>query len=329
MASRVTLSDVARAAGVSPATASRAVNGSATRSVRPDLRERVLAAAARLHYVPDATAQAMARGHATSLALVVDDPTDPATATVTAGVLAACEAAGLPVTLAGTAGAHARELQRRRAAPVVVVAWHALPAALDALVAAGGSAVVVGDVVAGLDAVLPDDAAGADALARALHGRGYRRPAVLAGPDAHAPSRARRDALAAAFAALGSPVDPAHVVPGALTHTGGQAAMAELLAPGPDVDVVVAVDDVVALGAWAAARERGLRVPDDVALAGFGDIAPLRHVVPGLTTVRVPFAALGEGAVEVALDGHPGRGRVRRLPVAVVLRDSTPPVPAA
>src|SRR5690625_6231852 len=99
----VTLSDVARVAGVSLATASRAINGSANRTVRPELGERVRAAAARLGFSPDANAQAMARGRTTTLGLIVHDIADPYFSSVAAGVSAAAEEAGLMVNMASTA----------------------------------------------------------------------------------------------------------------------------------------------------------------------------------------------------------------------------------
>ncbi|QGQ18343.1 substrate-binding domain-containing protein [Cellulomonas sp. JZ18] len=338
MASSVTLSDVAREAGVSLATASRAINGSANRTVRPDLRERVLAAAERLRYTPDANAQAMARGRTTSLGLVVHDIADPYFSSIAAGVTRAADRAALQVTLASTQHEPAREvelvrlLQRQRARAIVVAGGRhdddaenaAMRDALADFRAAGGAVALVGQPVLGVDTVAVDNAAGADALARALHARGYRRPGVLGGPQDHLTARERRDAFAAAFAELGAPVEPAHVVPGDFTHEGGEAAMRELLQVGPDVDVVFAVNDVMALGALAAARELGVRVPEDVALAGFDDIITLRDVVPPLTTVRVPLVDVGVLATELALEEHAGAPRVRAVPTEVVLRASTP-----
>jgi len=338
MPTTVTLSDVAREAGVSLATASRAINGSANRTVRPDLRERVLAAAERLRYTPDANAQAMARGRTTSLGLVVHDITDPYFSSIAAGVTRAADTAALQVTLASTQHEPDREvelvrlLQRQRARAVVVAggryddadANDVMRRALGDYVAAGGSAALVGQPVLGVDTVVVENAAGADALARALHARGYRRPAVLGGPLTHLTARERREAFASAFAGLGAPVDPAHVVTGEFTHEGGEAAMRELLAVGADVDVVFAVNDVMALGALAAARDLGVRVPQDVALAGFDDILTLRDVVPALTTVRVPLEEVGRLATELALEDHHGDPRVRTVPTEVVLRASTP-----
>ena len=126
MAASVTLSDVAREAGVSLATASRAINGSANRTVRADLRDRVLAAATRLRYTPDANAQAMARGRTTSLGLVVHDIADPYFSSIAAGVARAADRAGLQVTLASTQHDPSREsglvdlLKRQRARAIVI-----------------------------------------------------------------------------------------------------------------------------------------------------------------------------------------------------------------
>src|SRR5690625_3325229 len=112
MPSAVTLADVARAAGVSLATASRAINGSATRTVRPELRERVLAVAAELNYLPNANAQAMARGRTTALGLIVHDIADPYFSAIAAGVTAAADQADLMVTLGNTQHDPDRELAR-------------------------------------------------------------------------------------------------------------------------------------------------------------------------------------------------------------------------
>ena len=123
----VTLSDVAREAGVSLATASRAINGSASRTVGAELRDRVLAAAARLRYTPDANAQAMARGRTTSLGLLVRDIGDPYFSTIAAGVAQAADAAGLQLTLAASQRDPAREVElvhllRRQRARAIILA---------------------------------------------------------------------------------------------------------------------------------------------------------------------------------------------------------------
>jgi LacI family transcriptional regulator len=350
-----TLSEVARAAGVSLATASRAINGSANRTVGADLRERVLATAARMGYTPDPSAQAMARGRTTTVGLVVHDIADPYFSSLAAGVSDAADREGLLVTLTSTQHSPARELafvelmDRQRARALVLGGGRLStsgdggtpPDALrDALVRyrdGGGRVALVGQALGDLPAVEIANRQGAADLATALHGLGYRSFGVLAGPTGHRTAVARAAGFAEALAALGSPVDDTAVVPCEFTRDGGFAGMQELLArtgPGGPPRAVLAVNDVMAVGAMAAARDAGLAVPRDVAVAGFDDIVTLRDVVPGLTTVRIPLVEVGQVALRLALglpvgldlpgvvhEVSPGRVEVRGT---VVLRESTP-----
>ncbi|KON75060.1 hypothetical protein M768_03720 [Cellulosimicrobium cellulans F16] len=342
-----TLSEVARDAGVSLATASRAINGSANRTVRPDLRERVLASARRLGYSPDPSAQAMARGRTTSVGLVVHDIADPYFSSLAAGVADAADRDGLIVTLTSTRHSPERErafvelMDRQRARAVVLGGGRlaedadgALRGALERYRASGGGVSLVGQPLGDLPAVEIANADGAADLARALHGLGYRAFGVLAGPAGHRTALDRARGFTEALAALGSPVAGEAVVECAFTRDGGHGGMRALLdrlgPERPDAGTppvaVFAVNDVMAVGAMAAAREAGLRVPEDVAVAGFDDIVTLRDVTPALTTVRIPLTEVGEQALALALaplddDSEPRRVEVRG---EVVLRESTP-----
>jgi LacI family transcriptional regulator len=336
MAGQVTLSDVAREAGVSLATASRALNGSANRTVGAQLRERVQAAALRLRYTPDGIAQAMARGRTTSLGLVVHDIADPYFSAIAAGVAEAADEAGLTVTLASTRQDPLREIEivelmvRQRARAVVLAGARlgddatdaALRAALDAFRSGGGSVSVVGQAVLGADAVVVGNRAGAADLVRVLHEQGYRRFAVLAGPARHAAAADRLSGVLEAVAELGCPV-PRQAV-GDLTRDGGYAAMRALLADRGDAEVVLAANDAMAVGALAAARDAGLSVPGDLALAGFDDLETLRDVTPSLTTVRLPLTAIGAAATHLTLQPPAAEPVLVRVSGEVVLRASTP-----
>ena len=174
-----TLSEVARDAGVSLATASRAINGSANRTVRPDLRERVLASARRLGYSPDPSAQAMARGRTTSVGLVVHDIADPYFSSLAAGVADAADRDGLIVTLTSTRHSPERErafvelMDRQRARSVVLGGGRlredadgALRTALERYRASGGGVSLVGQPLGDLPAVEIANADGAADLAR-------------------------------------------------------------------------------------------------------------------------------------------------------------------
>jgi len=241
------LSQVAREAGVSIATASRAVNGSASRTVRKDLRERVAAAAERLRYVPDANAQAMARGRTTSLGLIVHDIADPYFSSIAAGVTIAAERADLAVTLASTQHDPSREprfvevLTRQRALAIVIAggrrddseADKLMSRALDDFRRAGGSVALIGQPLLGVDTVVIENRSGAAALARALHELGYRRFAVLAGPTDHLTARDRCAGFCEALAELGHPVDPDAVITTGFTRDGGYDGMQTLLREGP------------------------------------------------------------------------------------------------
>ncbi|MDR0417362.1 MAG: LacI family transcriptional regulator [Propionibacteriaceae bacterium] len=340
MAGRITLNDVAHAADVSLATASRAINGSPNRRVRADLRERVLAASERLGYTPDANAQAVARGRTTSLGLIVHDIADPYFSAIAAGVARAADAAGFQVTLASTQNRPSREvelvrlLQSQRSRAIILVGgrYSDTDAArlTDVLAnhrAAGGAAVVIGQPLPGVDTVAVDNRGGAAALAKRLHDLGYRRPILFGGPDGHLTARARREGFTAVFAELGAPIPSHRLISGGFTHDDGEAAFLQLWERDGgrlDGDVVFAVNDVMALGALAAARDVGAEVPESVALAGFDDIPTLRDVVPRLTTVAIPLTQVGEWATALALSQPEAEARVRTVPAEVVVRDSTP-----
>ncbi|NCT91200.1 LacI family transcriptional regulator [Cellulomonas sp. APG4] len=334
----VTLSQVAREAGVSLATASRAINGSATRTVRADLRDRVLEAAERLRYSPDANAQAMARGRTTSLGLIVHDIADPYFSSIASGVTLAAERASLVVTLASTQHDPSREpafvelLRRQRARAVIVAGGRRdddalnaeMRAALEDFERSGGSVAVIGQPLLDVDTVVIANRSGSAALARALHGRGYRRFGVLAGPVDHLTARDRREGFAEALAELGCPAAPDAFVTCGFTRDGGYEGMTRLLKDGPDVEVVFAVNDVMAVGAIAAARDLARSVPHDVGVAGFDDITTLRDVTPALTTVRIPLVDVGIAATELALARPADEPRLVHVEGSVVLRESTP-----
>jgi LacI family transcriptional regulator len=176
--------------------------------------------------------------------------------------------------------------------------------------------------------VLVQNRAGARELARELAALGHRRLAVLTGPPELLTARDRHAGFVEGLRESGVPDSAVRTVAGPFTRDGGYAAAAELVTGGLDVTCVFAVNDVMAVGAMAALRDRGLVIPDDVSVAGFDDIRTLRDLVPSLTTVGLPLEEMGERAAALALDTEPGdRVRVVRVRGEVVLRDSTRRVP--
>jgi LacI family transcriptional regulator len=333
-----TLQDVAREAGVSIATASRALNGS-VRNVRAENVSRVLAAAARLHYQPHLSAQAIARGSTRTTALVVADVDDPYFSSIAAGVIQASEEAGLIVTMAVTARSPQRELEivralrGRRPHAIIIVGSRvdatgireALVEELDAYQTTGGRVVLVSQPDLPFHSVAVDNFGGARQLATALVDIGYRRFAMIAAPDRIQTSRDRRTGFAAGLRRSRIAIEERFMLETEFTRAGGYAAAGEIVERGLDgVELVFAVNDVMAIGAMTALRDLGVVPGLDVAVAGFDDVASAVDVVPALTSVVVPLPEVGANAVRLALTG--GDDAVS-LPVAttVVLRDSTPP----
>ncbi|WP_231605793.1 LacI family DNA-binding transcriptional regulator [Micromonospora sp. HK10] len=327
---------MARAADVSPATASRALNGM---RVTPQLRDRVLAAAGKLAYTPNAHARALAGAAHRTVGVICHDVTDPYFSAIAGGVMRVAGENDLLVMLASTFRDPEREVAyvsmlRAERAPAILLTgsgfedprWErALEAELRPYLDGGGRVAAVSRHRSlKVDSVLPENRAGAAAMARALLDLGHRRFAVLAGPPALTTVTDRLGGFRDELAGAGVPLPAANVVAAPFTRDGGYQAMTELLARGLTATCVFALTDVMAIGACAALRDHGLSVPDDVSVAGFDDIPIVRDLTPPLTTVALPLQQLGEEAMRMALTENTGRRRrVVRLGGEVVIRAST------
>ncbi|MDR0959508.1 MAG: LacI family transcriptional regulator [Propionibacteriaceae bacterium] len=330
-----TLKDVAREARVSLSTASRAINGSKDRVVHPELQRRVTEAAQRLNYSPNAAAQAMARGHTTAVGLIVHDIRDPYFSSIAAGVTQAAARHRSVVTLATTSHEHDTEIRlieamRRQRVCALVLAGglnddEAELAELRTTVASfkeavGSPVAVIGQDLLDVSTVVVDNHAGARDLAQALRGPNVTRVAILAGPPTLFTARDRAEGF---IAGLDSTAEIAAMIHGPFDRDGGFTAMNQALALDPRPDLVFAVNDVMAVGALVAARQAGLTVPTDIAVAGFDDIPTLHDITPALTTARLPLEEMGEAAVRLILaDDLIDHARVT-INATVVLREST------
>ncbi|MBB2968405.1 substrate-binding domain-containing protein [Leifsonia aquatica] len=318
-----TLTDVAAHAGVSLATASRALNGSA-RKVNPELQDRVLASARTLGYSANVQAQAVARGTSNVVALVVGDIADPYFASISSGVVRVADERGLIVTITATGPYSGPESMAREEAaldalrgqrPRAVVLAGSRVAGAGTRVGDRERVAVIGTGAADLRTVDVDNRGGAAALATQLLALGYEDFAVLAGPEELVTVRDRVDGFR-------SVVPAARVVHAEFTRAGGHRAMSGLLAAGDRPACVFAVSDVMAIGAMAALREAGIAPGAEVAVAGFDDIPLVADVTPALTSVALPLADIGARALELALADDPSPA----VPVVaeVRLRASTP-----
>lgn len=330
------LADVAAAAGVSLATASRVLNGGG-RLVGEPHRSKVLAAAETLGYTANAQAQAIARGTSNVMGLVVHDVTDPYFSSIADGVMREAEERGVVVVLAVTRRDPERELEyvatlRGQRARAVILAGsrttnaelnRRLAKELDAFTATGGAVAAISQNRLGTHTVVPQNRAGARLLAHNLCELGHRRFAVLGGPSDLLTARDRLTGFTRGLAECDIPSSAVTVVRGAFTRTGGFDATDALLAQRLGFTCLFAVNDVMAVGAMAALRGAGLRVPDDVSVAGFDDIATLRDVTPRLSSVRLPLEEMGIQAARLALAQGGDPPTVVKVAGEVRLRAST------
>jgi LacI family transcriptional regulator len=334
-----TISDVARLAGVSVATASRTLSGA--RPVGAGLRERVLAAALELSYAPNPHARALAQDSDASIGVVVHDVGDPYFSEIVRGMLAAAEERERMLLICDTSRDPERELAyvgnfRAQRVQALVLAGSGIDdrafgaqmaGHISGFEAAGGRAVLIGRHYAPGDAVVPDNVGGARQLAAALLALGHRRFGVIAGPAQLTTTHDRLLGFRIGLDQEGVHLPEAHVAQGDFTRESGARGALELLDRVSGITAIWALNDLMAVGAQRALRERGVRVPDDVSLCGYDDITLASDVTPQLSTVRVPLAEMGARAVELALDGRRAEIRVEHIPAHVVLRGTTAPPP--
>lgn len=323
----VTLRDVARAAGVSVATASRVATG--VGSASPAARRQVQAAIAALGYVPHPVARhlALGRGHRLVVAAVGHQRgvvVDPYVARVTTAVAGVADAYGMGVSVrrvpVGSAGsAFLADLDRDRGVAGVVLVNHtaqlldALPAALSTRTAAIG---VAGGRVPGFDV---DSASGVTALLRHLHADGRRQMVLVSGPRWVSAARRPLEAYRAFMREAGLPV---RTVSGDFGAQRGHSAAQRLMNRWPGTDAVLALGDATALGVLAALAQSGHSVPEDVAVAGFDDCPLAALAQPGLTTATHPVEAIAAAAAHRALVQTTSAPELLLLPSTAVLRHS-------
>ncbi|MFJ6156292.1 LacI family DNA-binding transcriptional regulator [Pseudarthrobacter sp. NPDC092184] len=324
-----TLTEVARLAGVSPATASRVLNGSA-RKPGKDIADRVRQAADSLGYIPNAQAQGLAKSSSGLIGLIVHDIADPYFAAIARGVQAAAREQRKMVLLATTGGAPGEEREAvaafaaRRADSIVIAGSRScrtedqgdnaeLAAELDRYCRNGGRVAVVGHSVVGATAAegyhvvaVPNQEL-AGALAGELAAGWDGDFVIIGGPEGLLTSDDRVRGFQEGLARAGRP--PAEILRTAFNRAGGYEAgltlAARIKAGGKDGEgaaapklCIFAVNDVMAIGASAALRAEGLRIPRDATIAGFDDIETLRDFRPALSTVRLPLEEIGRLATQ-------------------------------
>ncbi|MCA5892801.1 LacI family transcriptional regulator [Isoptericola sp. NEAU-Y5] len=304
-----TLDDVARTAGVSRSTASRAINGGDR--VSPEAQAAVDDAVARLGYAPNRAARSLVTRRTDSIALVVPEPdarilTDPFLAGVLRGVSEGLTGTDLQlVLLLARPGEHpghiARYLHSGHVDGVIVASHHKEDQLESELSRSQLPAVFVGRPFATemVHFVDVDNAAGGRTATQRLVDRGCRRIATITGPLDMTAALDRYDAWQRTLDDAG--LEPVAVAHGDFTIEGGAVAMAQILAEHPEVDGVFAASDLMASGALTTLRDSGRRIPEDVALVGF-DALGAERTTPRLTTVLQPVVEMASAATSTLLD---------------------------
>ncbi|HEX6360489.1 LacI family DNA-binding transcriptional regulator [Actinophytocola sp.] len=302
---RVTIGDVARAAGVSPSTASRALTGRGYAAA--SVKVRVAAAADRLGYVPDAIARSLKRRTSRLVGVMISDLRNQFYADLAAGIEEVLGRAGYQMVLVNDDGDADRELARARTllamrVPGAIVT--PLSAEVGALLTAQGVRVVEVDrqmAESRCDAVLVDSEHGARVATEHLLSQGHRRIAFLIDELEWTTGRGRLDGYRAALRAGKVRFDRKLVARVGFSSAGAAGALSSLLDERPDVTAVFAADNFMASGVWQELRRRKLRVPKDISLVAFGDLPWMTMVRPAVSAVSQPVVALGARAAEVLL----------------------------
>jgi LacI family transcriptional regulator len=331
----VTLSDVARLAGVSIATASKALN--ARDEVAAATRTRVLRAADELSFHPNALARGLISGSTRTVGLLTDELGGRFSIPILLGAENALGNGQMSVLLCDARG----DAIRRRHYIRTLLARQ-----VDGFIIVGDSNDIRPSVTAGMPvpvvyvygesddhgdlSVLADDAGGARLAAEHLVSLGRRRIAHITGPETYRAARDRVIGLRAVLQEAGLPLAGGDLLFGEWSQRWGRHATRMLLAADPQVDAIFCGNDQIATGAVETLREYGRRVPDDVAIVGYDNWEEFAaDCRPPLTTVDLNLQQLGATAVQHlfgALDGSPTAG-VLRQPCRLVVRESTAPRP--
>jgi LacI family transcriptional regulator len=330
-----TIKDVAALAGVHPATASRALSGA--RAVSPELVRAVQRAARKLNYRVNPIGRALKRGASGTVGMVVPDIENPFFPALVRAVERALHREGLGLFLCDADNSVPIEAERldelllRHVDGLIISPVDASRSAEAVRAAAARVPVVQVDRMADVptDAVGVDQHGMVEAVVGHLRAAGRRRFAFISSGEANSPSTERLAAYRRVFA--GDPGALARVYVGELTLAWGTKAAGTLLSGGqPLPDALLCANDLIAIGAMQTLRGAGVRVPEDVAIAGVDDTPFARVAEPALTTVAQPVGQIGDEAVRMLLTRkREPHLAPRRLILAgqLVARDSTPSPP--
>ena len=331
---RITLKDVAREAGVSINTASRALNDRP--EIHPDTKERVLRAAAKLGYRPNKLARGLRSNKTEIIGVIVGDIANPFFSAVVQGMGKKAKSLGYSLILQDTGEDYENEeeavriMQYEQVDGVLLTPVQTDKKTVQLLQEAGIPFVLVARYFTDIEAdyVVADDAQGGWLATTHLIDRGHKRIAFINGPSYNSSARERMEGYTRALCEHGIAVDDRLIRTCALTMEDGYVHTKDMLRKiRPRPTAFLAFSDFVALGIMQALREKGIKVPRDMAVVGYDDIAFASCLEVPLTTVRMPKREMGERAVEVLIEKieqkEAAQHRQVKMPVELVVRESS------
>jgi LacI family transcriptional regulator, galactose operon repressor len=333
----VTLRDVAKRAGVHPATASRALNPETRLLVREDTARRVLEAAESLGYHPNPVARSLRTRRSNTVGVLIPDLTNPLFPPIVRALEDRLAAAGYVALIGNTDGDGERErlifrqMRARHVDGMVLATAHLSDPLLTEAARAGLPVVLMNRMAQdhSLDSVSVDNERGMRMAVAHLAGEGHQRIAHIAGPQEVSTGLSRYRGFMSAMEAHGLEADPDLIVTAkAFSIEEGLRCTRALLERRAGCTAVAAGNDMLAVGCFAALEEAGLNCPVDVSVVGFNDMPFIDRLRPPLTTIRFPHYQLGTEAAQLLLERIGGQGgpvRVIYLAPELVIRGSTAP----
>jgi LacI family transcriptional regulator len=327
------IKDVAREAGVSTATVSHVINN--TRYVSDEVRARVQEAIERCNYYPNAQARSLASGRSHTLGILISDIVNPFFPELVKSIEMAAFERGYDVVLANTnydadrTSNYVRRLIERKVAGVALMTSELDTALVDELARREVSVVFLdlGSTGEHMSNLAVNYAVGIKEAIQHLVSLGHQQIAYVSGPARLRSACKRREAFRECVAKQLPRARPA-IYEGDFKIEGGRRAAYEMLERGGMPTAVMVANDLMALGAMQEFRAAGLKIPQDVSVVGFDDIAFASLTDPPLTTICLPRMELGRRAVEALMTTieHPERQGVEiHIPTYLVMRGSTAP----
>lgn len=326
----ITSRELASLLGVSQSAVSRAFTPGA--SIAPEMRERILKYAQELDYHPNAIASMLSKSRTNIVGIVVSDMQNPFYPALIEKLSRGLQQIGLQSLLfTVTKGSNVEEqllaLRRYNVDAVIIVSATILSGAAISWATEGRAAILINRTIsdAGLNCVCCDNVAGARAVADHFHALGRRNVAYVAGLAHTSTNLERQDGFITRVAELGMTLTH-RLAGGEYSYEAGYRAGREIAASS-NTDAIFFANDILAIGGMDALREEGgLRIPEDVAVAGFDDIAMARWPRYSLTTFSQPVDDIVNFTVKMIEDGDAAPGKpptINRLPGGLIVRNST------